>query len=1340
MKKYLSVGSAAALAACLILFAAFSLEAKTIGIYRDQRIGNLSGAVASLTNNGWQVTWLAGGAKGLANEEKLAACDVLYFAGGFNRYFFADYNERRAVIRYAAKGGGILMTGFRGGYVRSANRPMFPEIGAVHNRLSSSWLDPVGSSIVAKAFGGTSLPAGAGDHLVLKLGPKGETFAANSGDPVGAVGAFYNGRVVVYGAHFMYSPGDDLSALNERLFLAMLDYLTQQKKPDAASAAKAAGDAECDFIRRERMWDLTLDERGPDAKAGVIPSRRDWYTAETEAYAYKLGYFAGFVPAKDAKRCRDLAAKLLANAENIRKAADALKSEADAAMRKMSLAELKAFKVEGTKYDTDAVNAAFDALYATKEVEAAKAIIDELRPAVAAAKTAALKTEIAADLKTVPALVKQLASENAKTRYVAATEIGRISPDDAAAVAALAKALDDTDAQVRSQAAISLGWMQAKGAVDALIAKTTSDDIRLSRRAIQALGQIGDTKAIAAVMQALDKKDLNERHLAILALGHLKAKSAVAKLLALATNEEEDLAARECAILALGFIGDASVKATLEKFQANKEDRPRRSRSKKGTFFRNPYSVGHHGTSSTQIGLSWAAEQALADLARGGLAATGVKQLEAYRSKDAFYAITKQCNAFAGRVYNGTAAYKGERAKLLPSVIREAGFTGIHNAWGTSGWEPESYKAYIRELGELGLLFIDVLPGYAQAGIAENEFRLAHLGDCEAYRGYWCEETWQEPGLGAKEFARHLEQMYGKDWRKTLGLRADELAELDRCIAGNEYFSFANRVQGEKTREANYSAPWDSTLRTVMLEVEGRKLADCWTESQDYLHGRRKGFAHTYVVSTADPVRYPRDNAQIHALDSIGLESYQSFGRSSSYFMRRYRDGEARSSMSELYNWYCPSGEHAFRGFWQNAIHSKCFFNFTLYHIFKHASSEYLWVWEEDRWERCREVFQRVRANREYYAIAPSAANAAVLFSGRSSSVVRDNPCAACAVPQRGDQDAMAAWVALTQLHVPADVIYADDISLEKLSRYRVLYLPESRFLGDVEIANLRAWVKAGGVLISQGTSSLFNGRTLKQRANYALADLFGADYQGTDYLKPEESDTFARRRGIRSGAFKFVPGLEQRYHFLDSVERDLKPAKSVRTAKFGAEAAKFLAGVKDGDEIEIDAAIGIDRVRPTTAVTLATFKDGRHAVLANAFGRGRVYFFTADYPMLGHVTSEWEMMPNKWVFWKNVRETLGAMVKSGLEIVGATLPVEVTGVSGDVEVTVDALENNYVIHMLDYNVRNAKVTGAKLNVPGTCAIKRVFYPDTKTDVKLNGRCADLRDFAGYDMLVVEFE
>jgi hypothetical protein len=59
---------------------------------------------------------------------------------------------------------------------------------------------------------------------------------------------------------------------------------------------------------------------------------------------------------------------------------------------------------------------------------------------------------------------------------------------------------------------------------------------------------------------------------------------------------------------------------------------------------------------------------------------------------------------------------------------------------------------------------------------------------------------------------------------------------------------------------------------------------------------------------------------------------------------------------------------------------------------------------------------------------------------------------------------------------------------------------------------------------------------------------------------------------------------------------------------------------------------------------------------------------------------------------------------------------------------------------MLDYNVKTKGVKNAKLTVPGNREIKKVFYPDTNTQVNFQGREIALRDFMNYDMIVVEFK
>ena len=1329
------------------LVAAAATEAKTIGIWKDRRIGIMDGVTNSLTKAGWKFDFIHESGKNspFKNPDVLSKYDVLYFPGGWGRYFFPESRTRKAIIRYVASGGGVILSGFRGGYTRTANRPMFPEVAEVYNRLSSSWIFPYGNSDLAKAFKGKPVTAGSGDHLILKVGKKGNVFAENSGDAVGAFGEVGYGRVIVYGGHFAYYVGDDTSVSNERLLFAMLKYLTDGKKPSAEKAAEAADMAEVNFIRRERMLDLTLDECGPDSIAGIIPMARDTITSVPEALAYKLDYFAKFLSNKEAKECLKRSNDIKKEVNAVIAEATKMKADANKYLNSLDVQSLRTLRFSATPWSSTNVMAKFATIIDTNVISRTEQYISSIRPKVLAAKKERVFAELKEDLKTVPALVEKMKSGTAKEKCEAALEIGRIQPTDKNAIEVLVKLLNDSEESVRTQAAISLGWMQCKEkiAIDALVAKTSHPVVWDRRRAVQALGNIGVNREDVrkALLKAANTTDDNLlAQLGCLALGHIKAKEAKDDLLKIAQNSPERMI-RGCAITALGYIGDKSVIPQLEEIAKKAGgDWPRSTSSKRSAPVSNFFSFGAHGFNTTEPGDAMTVKFAIEYINKGGRKEPGVKQLLERRSKDLCYAITKNCQSLAGRIFNGTRVFNVRSRKYILPHLKEAGFTGVHNAWGSPGQNPSSYLEILKEASDLDLIWIDTLPGYARAGKTMTELRLDRLDEVPSVSGYWAEETWPEPGLPGRVFDKYIEKHLGKNWRTSGELTQEEIALVDEIVKNDSWTSFASICNPGKRREPNFAAPWNGRLRTLVLEIENQILADVWKESQDYLHAARIGLAHTFVVSTADPVRYPADNKAMAVVDSIGLESYQSFGRSSSYFMQRYRDGEGRSSMSELYNWYCPSAVHARLGFWQNAIHSKCFYNFALYHIFKYASSEYLWVWSKDRWEEFRNVYKRVADNKEYYKIVPSAANIAVLFSGRSSAAVRASVSGPSAVPERNDQNAMAIWVALGQIHRQADVVYADGVSFDKLSKYKVIYLPDSKFIANEDMEVLRKWVKQGGVLIAEAGSSLFDGSNLKMRKNYALSDVFGVDYKSTKFLAEDESDTFCRRRGERVASFKFVADLEQRYHLNDPIHRDLKPEKSVKHIVIGKQSSEFMPGIKPGTKVEFDAALGVDIVKETTALKIASYKDGNGAIYVNEFGKGRCYFFTAQYPLMGHVTSEWEMMPNKWVFWDNVLKMLDSVVDGAYAKANAHASVEVTGLNEDVEVTVDNYGDKYVVHMLDYNVRTKGVKGAKLIVPGNREIKRVFYPDTKTEVKLNGREITLRDFMSYDMLVVEFK
>jgi hypothetical protein len=84
----------------------------------------------------------------------------------------------------------------------------------------------------------------------------------------------------------------------------------------------------------------------------------------------------------------------------------------------------------------------------------------------------------------------------------------------------------------------------------------------------------------------------------------------------------------------------------------------------------------------------------------------------------------------------------------------------------------------------------------------------------------------------------------------------------------------------------------------------------------------------------------------------------------------------------------------------------------------------------------------------------------------------------------------------LLENHIPYDFILDDQVSKERLQKYKLVILPNVRCMSDKEIDVLKNYVREGGNLIATYTSSLCDTNG-KERADYGLAELFGVSYAG---------------------------------------------------------------------------------------------------------------------------------------------------------------------------------------------------------------------------------------------------
>ena len=80
----------------------------------------------------------------------------------------------------------------------------------------------------------------------------------------------------------------------------------------------------------------------------------------------------------------------------------------------------------------------------------------------------------------------------------------------------------------------------------------------------------------------------------------------------------------------------------------------------------------------------------------------------------------------------------------------------------------------------------------------------------------------------------------------------------------------------------------------------------------------------------------------------------------------------------------------------------------------------------------------------------------------------------------------------------PVESLPDRNLSAEKIDRFEMLVLPEVTAMSDSQAETIRHWVSKGGTLIASGRCGMLD-EIHRERGNFALADVFGADYVSTE-------------------------------------------------------------------------------------------------------------------------------------------------------------------------------------------------------------------------------------------------
>lgn len=138
------------------------------------------------------------------------------------------------------------------------------------------------------------------------------------------------------------------------------------------------------------------------------------------------------------------------------------------------------------------------------------------------------------------------------------------------------------------------------------------------------------------------------------------------------------------------------------------------------------------------------------------------------------------------------------------------------------------------------------------------------------------------------------------------------------------------------------------------------------------------------------------------------------------------------------------------------------------------------------------EAYQFVKANEKLLEQHVPVANIGIYYSRPTRISYRQKL-------EEGDQfgtDIRGIETVLMENHIPHDFILDDQLSKERLQKYKVVFLPNVRCMADSEIELLKDYVNDGGNLIATYTTSLYDDAG-KERKDYGLSELFGVNYAG---------------------------------------------------------------------------------------------------------------------------------------------------------------------------------------------------------------------------------------------------
>ncbi len=437
--------------------------------------------------------------------------------------------------------------------------------------------------------------------------------------------------------------------------------------------------------------------------------------------------------------------------------------------------------------------------------------------------------------------------------------------------------------------------------------------------------------------------------------------------------------------------------------------------------------------------------------------------------------------------YNSKVARKCPQLKdrdLLKEVIEEANKYNIpviayvqvqydtsswllHPEWRMKDWDGKDIMGRLCYNSGYIEFIKSILEELMQYDIAGFHIDMLDWGFFPPH-GCWCERCEE---AFEKEYGMEMpkEMNWNKDWEKVLEFRYDSAVRFCQQLQ-----AFVKSKRPELSVDFNYHGyppfSWWTGQKPVGKASDGDFLT---AEGLPFV------FGHTNPSFLALFMKGARGDGRTQGVTSVGVYDYHDFT------LR-------------------PTAELKWEIFTYLAHGSLCTIVDKAY---------YEGALNPVAYERIGEVMEEALAKREYFGHRPLP-EVAIYFSLRTRDWFgRENPSPYFSA-------VMGAHKALKEVHIPMAFLMDEDLSLEKLSQYPVLYLPNTAILREKEIAIFKEYLQNGGKILVTGLTGCYDeyGNPMERSS---LEELIGAKLLR---LFTSHSDNFLRLpKDLEEGEGKFL-------------------------------------------------------------------------------------------------------------------------------------------------------------------------------------------------------------------------